>query len=99
MREPKPIQRMELSEKNKGLRLIAAIALDGMDVTEAVKEYERRGVIVCDRSNRSMYAKRIVESLGLEGVIRVSPLHCHGTDDIDKFLQITAEIARSADQI
>ena len=27
MREPKPIQRMELSEKNKGLRLIAAIAL------------------------------------------------------------------------
>ena len=27
MREPKPIQRMELSEKNKSLRLIAAIAL------------------------------------------------------------------------
>lgn len=79
--------------------LIVAIGITGMDVSDAVQEYEKRGVIVCDRSNRSMYAKRIVESLGLEGVIRVSPLHCHGTDDIDKFLQITAEIARSADQI
>ena len=69
-----------------------------MDVSNAVQEYEKRGVIVCDRSNRSMYAKRIVESLGLEGVIRVSPLHCHGTDDIDKFLRITGEIARAADQ-
>ena len=33
------------------------------------------------------------QSLGLEGAIRVSPLHCHGTDDIDKFLKATKEIA------
>ena len=39
------------------------------------------------------YSKRIVETLGLEGALRVSPLHCHGTDDIDKFLKITKEIA------
>lgn len=65
--------------------LIAAIGIDGMDVTEAVREYEKRGIIVCDRSNRSMYAKRIVEALGLTGAIRVSPLHCHSTDDIDRF--------------
>ena len=78
--------------------LIVAIGITGMDVSDSVQEYEKRGVIVCDRSNRSMYAKRIVEALGLEGVIRVSPLHCHGTDDIDKFLQITGEIARAANQ-
>lgn len=78
--------------------LIVAFDITGLDVSDAVQEYEKRGVIVCDRSNRSMYAKRIVESLGLEGVIRVSPLHCHGTDDIDKFLRITGEIARAADQ-
>ena len=76
--------------------LIVAIGIHGMDVSTAVQEYEKRGVIVCDRSNRSMYAKRIVEALGLEGTIRVSPLHCHGTDDIDKFLRITAEITSSA---
>ena len=33
------------------------------------------------------------ETLGLEGALRVSPLHCHGTDDIDKFLKITKDIA------
>jgi len=73
--------------------LIAAIALDGMDVSDAVKEYEKRGVIVCDRSNRSMYAKRIVEALGLTGAIRVSPLHCHGAEDIDRFLTVTKALA------
>ena len=74
--------------------LIAAIGIEGMDVSDAVKEYEKRGVIVCDRSNRSMYAERIVEALGLTGAIRVSPLHCHGTEDIDRFLMITKELAQ-----
>lgn len=74
--------------------LIAAIGIDGMDVSDAVKKYEKQGVIVCDRSNRSMYAKRIVEALGLTGAIRVSPLHCHGTKDIDRFLMVTRELAK-----
>ena len=43
----------------------------------------------------SMYSKRIVDTLGIPGAIRVSPLHCHGTEDIDKFLRITKEIAES----
>lgn len=74
--------------------LIAAIGIDGMDVSDAVKEYEKHGVIVCDRSNRSMYAKRIVEALGLTGAIRVSPLHCHAAEDIDRFLTITRKLAK-----
>ncbi len=76
--------------------LIAAIAIDNIDFTECVAEYQRRGVTVYERVNTSIYSKRIVEALGLKGAIRVSPLHCHGTDDIDKFLRITAEIAESA---
>lgn len=75
--------------------LIAAIGIDGMDVSDAVAEYEKHGVIVCDRSNRSMYAKRIVEALGLTGAIRVSPMHCHSTADIDRFLSVTAKIAKA----
>jgi selenocysteine lyase/cysteine desulfurase len=76
--------------------LIAAIGIAGLDVSDAVKEYEKRGVIVCDRSNRSIYAKRIVEALGTTGTIRVSPLHCHGAEDIDRFLEITKSLAQTA---
>ena len=74
--------------------LIVAIGITGMDVSEAVQEYEKRGIIVCDRSNRSMYAKRIVEALGLTGAIRVSPLHCHAVEDIDRFLMVTRELVQ-----
>ena len=74
--------------------LIAAIIIDGWDLTACVAEYQKRGVTVFDRVNTSIYSKRIVEALGLEGAIRVSPLHCHGVEDIDRFLEITAEIAK-----
>ena len=76
--------------------LIAAIAIDNIDMTECVAEYQRRGVTVYERVDTSIYSKRILEALGLKGAIRVSPLHCHGIDDIDKFLKITADIAKSA---
>lgn len=74
--------------------LISAVGIDGMDLTQAVAEYYKRGVTVFERLNSSLYSKRIVESLGLTGCIRVSPLHCHDANDIDDFLRITAEIAR-----
>ena len=74
--------------------LISAVGINGMDLTQAVAEYYKRGVTVFERVNTSMYSKRIVESLGLTGTIRVSPLHVHDTNDIDDFLKVTAEIAR-----
>ena len=78
--------------------LIVAIAIENTDFTECVAEYQRRGVTVYERINTSIYSKRILDALGLNGAIRVSPLHCHGTDDIDEFLRITAKIARCARQ-
>lgn len=77
----------------EGRDLICAIGIDGMDVKEAAAEYYRRGVTVFERVNTSPYSRRIVESLGLTGAIRVSPLHCHGLADIDEFLIITADMA------
>ncbi len=74
--------------------LIAAIGIEGFDFTECVAEYQRRGVTVYERVNTSIYSKRIVEALGITGAIRVSPMHCHGRDDIDKFLRITADMAK-----
>lgn len=73
--------------------LIVAMSIDGMDFTETVAEYQRRGVTVYERVDTSIYSKRILEAIGIKGAIRVSPLHCHGTEDIDKFLKITEEIS------
>lgn len=77
--------------------LIAAIAIDGLSLSETVAEYYKRGVVVCDRPKTSMYACRIVEALGVdgEGTVRVSPMHCHGREDIDRFLNITKQIAET----
>lgn len=75
--------------------LIAAIGIKGLDFSSCVKEYEKRGVIVCDRIRESMYARRILEALDLPGAVRVSPLHCHGEADIDEFLRVTAAIANA----
>lgn len=75
--------------------LIAAIAIDGADFTQCVAEYQKRGVTVYERVNTSIYSKRILEALNLEGAIRVSPLHCHDTNDIDKFLKITADVVKN----
>lgn len=71
---------------------IMAIGLEGWDYTEAVREYERRGCLVFERISSSIYSKRMLESFGMNGCVRVSPLHCHTVEDIDVFLRMTAEM-------
>ena len=73
--------------------LSSAIGINGSDFTQLTAAYYKRGITVFERVNTSLYSKRSVESLGLTGAIRVSPLHCHSTQDIDDFLRVTAEIA------
>lgn len=74
--------------------LIVGIRFDNIECAKAAKEYEKRKVIVAPRLGSSMYSKRMVDSFGIEdGVLRVSPLHCHAMKDIDEFLLITKEIA------
>nr|MBQ4319790.1 aminotransferase class V-fold PLP-dependent enzyme [Clostridia bacterium] len=75
--------------------LIAAVGIDGIDMAELTREYQRRGVTVFERVKTSIYSRRIVEALGIDGAIRVSPMHCHGRADIDDFLRVTADIAAS----
>ena len=62
--------------------------------TQAVREYEKRNVIVYDRLATSIYSKRMLESFDMDGAVRVSPLHCNTLADIDKFLKITQELAK-----
>ena len=75
--------------------LILAIGLQGLEHTQAVREYEKRGVIVYERVASSIYSGRMLNSLGLEGAVRVSPLHCHTFADVDRFLAVTREICEA----
>lgn len=73
---------------------ILPLTFDNMDATAAAKEYVKRGIHVFERKSPSHYSKRIVESIGLEGVVRVSPIHPNSPEEIDRFLEATAEIAK-----
>lgn len=74
---------------------IVAMAIDGLDCTQAVREYEKQGVLVYERIAASLYSGRMLDACGLKGVIRVTPMHCHTPADIDAFLSITKKIAQS----
>lgn len=73
--------------------LILPVIFQNLDVTTAAQEYIKRGIYVFERKSPHHYSKRIVESLGLDGVIRVSPIHCNSPEEIDAFLRASIEIA------
>jgi len=73
---------------------IMAIGFDNIECKDVVAEYEKRGVVTFERVATSLYSARMLKSFGIEGVVRVSPLHCHDVDDIDEFLKITKEISQ-----
>jgi selenocysteine lyase/cysteine desulfurase len=75
--------------------LIAGIGFDKLDPTAAVRAYEARGVIGSERVATSLYSGRMLKSFNVGGAVRVSPLHCHETSDIARFLATTQEIAAS----
>jgi selenocysteine lyase/cysteine desulfurase len=76
--------------------LIVPLTFDHLSCEEATRAYERHGVIVYERVASSPYSERILRSLGLEGVVRVSPLHCHTIAEAERFLRVTGEIVREA---
>ncbi|WP_195340240.1 aminotransferase class V-fold PLP-dependent enzyme [Fusobacterium sp. 1001295B_180824_G3] len=92
------INGVEIYVDNKDLEkrdLIIAMGIKGLSYTEAVNRYRDMGIIVFDRINTSLYSKRIVESLGLTGAIRVSPVHCHNENEMREFLIATQKIIES----
>lgn len=72
---------------------IMALTFKNINYTDAVVEYQKRGVIVYDRNDTNYYSVRSLHPFDLDGIIRVSPLHCHSTADVEKFLKVSAEIA------
>ena len=57
-----------------------------------VKEYEENKVIVCERNYNSPLSKRILDLFKIDSIVRVSPLHCHGLEDVNKFLAVTKNL-------
>lgn len=73
---------------------ILPLTFTNISCPDAVTEYVKRNIIVYDRSDSNYYSVRSLHPFDLEGIVRVSPLHCHTTEDIDEFLKVTAEIAK-----
>ncbi|CAD9223463.1 Cysteine desulfurase [Burkholderia cenocepacia] len=73
--------------------LIVGIGFANLEPTQAVREYEKHGVVVYERVASSLYSGRMLKSFGLAGAVRISPLHCHAPDDIARFLAITEALA------
>ena len=73
---------------------IMAIGFDTLDYTEAVEHYESQGVVTFERLLSSPYSSRMLESFGLKGAIRVSPIHCHNIQDIEEFLIVTKTLCQ-----
>lgn len=73
--------------------LIVGVNFANLDPTDAVREYEKRGVIVYERVASSLYSGRMLKSFNRAGAVRISPLHCHAPGDVVRFLAITGELA------
>lgn len=72
--------------------LILALGFENMTPQQATVEYGKRGILVFDRVDTSMYSERMLHSFGLKGIVRVSPLHCHNLDEVTAFLKATQEL-------
>lgn len=72
---------------------IIVLSFDHLSAEEAVSKYEQENIIVCERSSDSALSLRILQSVGLGSVVRVSPIHCHTFEEIDEFLHVTKKIA------
>jgi len=74
---------------------ILPITFAGKSGKDAVKEYIDRGVVVFDRAISNVLSRRQLNALGIDSLVRVSPMHFHNNDEVDEFLKVTEEIAKN----
>ena len=72
--------------------LILAVTIDGLGASDAVKKYQEKGISVFERLANSNFSQRIMDDLGLPGIVRVSPMHFNTPGEVDHFLAATEEI-------
>ena len=78
-------------EKENGIDqdLILAMTFSNISNSNAVEVYKKNNIQVFAREASSHYSKRILESVGLDSLVRVSPIHVHNSEDVDEFLRVT----------
>lgn len=69
--------------------LILAMTFSNVSNATAVEIYKENGIQVYAREASSHYSKRILEAVGLDSLVRVSPVHVHNAADVDEFLRVT----------
>lgn len=69
--------------------LILAMTFSNISNSRAVEIYKENNIQVFARESDSHYSKRILEAVGLESLVRVSPVHVHNAADVDEFLRVT----------
>lgn len=82
-------------EKENGIDqdLILAMTFSNISNSNAVEVYKKNNIQVFAREASSHYSKRILESVGLDSLVRVSPIHIHNSEDVDEFLRVTKIIS------
>jgi len=78
--------------------LILAINIAGQDAPASVKKYQEKGITVFERLATSSFSQRILQDLGLPGIVRVSPMHFNTIEEVDLFLAATEEMASEPKQ-
>ncbi|WP_340084333.1 aminotransferase class V-fold PLP-dependent enzyme [Siminovitchia sp. FSL H7-0308] len=73
--------------------LILALTFDNLSCTDVILKYGEQGILVYARESTSHYSKRILNAVSLDAIVRVSPIHCHREEDVDRFLEVTEGIA------
>ncbi|PIE53830.1 MAG: aminotransferase [Dethiosulfovibrio peptidovorans] len=75
--------------------LLVAISIIGKDITPFIKALREKGILICERTAKSLYSKRMLDSLGIDSIARITPLHCNSEEDITDFLKITKKIVEN----
>jgi selenocysteine lyase/cysteine desulfurase len=73
---------------------ILSITFKDKSTGVAVKEYINNGIVVFDRVAKSVMSRRQLHSVGLEELVRISPMHFNTAEEIDRFLEVTVEIVK-----
>lgn len=75
--------------------LILGVGFRNMPCEQAARELEKRGIVAYERSEKSMYSKRMLDAFDEKvGVVRVSPLHVNTVEEMEEFLKVVQEIAK-----
>lgn len=71
---------------------ILPMTFSGMDADEVMEKYFAAGIYVFNRSASSIMSKRVLDGIGLPVIVRISPMHYHTVEEIDRFLAVTEDI-------